>query len=465
MQVRVSFVITLATLTMACGDTGPDCDSEWLARALAGAAPGDRVAVGACRIAGTFVVPTGVTLEGAGIDATILAGDGTAATVELAPGTTAQPTRLTGMRVESDAFAGVLVRGMGDGAVELSALHVEVRRGIGVGIEGVAAATVREVLVSGGVTASVPPDMVRPDQVATHGLILIDLARAELAGVTVEEVGLFGILVLGRTPTAVEWSDGAIRRVQGTGVMADGGSLTMRRVHVEDPIAGLGLVPGYGGVFAGGAQVATEDLEVRDSVFVGLLHSGAGGSHSRLALLDGADVAFWAQDSENVTLLEPVMVGNAVSAITLVGVTGARVTDAAMVSGTQVRTRFIGTGPVPFGDGIHVLGSTGVELDRLSVSGNGRAQVLVDLTGGTASDVSLGAITVDGTGEEYGVVVQGAPTPADYEAGVSRLGATAANDAARTGPLAVLPGAAASDLPDTSVERAMGLAGIVMPAD
>ena len=47
-------------------DDGPFCSAAALAEALAAASAGETVRVGACRLAGSFTVPAGVTLAGEG---------------------------------------------------------------------------------------------------------------------------------------------------------------------------------------------------------------------------------------------------------------------------------------------------------------------------------------------------------------------------------------------------------------
>ena len=88
MKVLKIFTVTLALLVAAasaCSDES-SCDPATLAVSLDRAQPGDTVEVGACRFEGTFVVPPGVTLQGAGRGETTLVTEGDGPALKLLSG-------------------------------------------------------------------------------------------------------------------------------------------------------------------------------------------------------------------------------------------------------------------------------------------------------------------------------------------------------------------------------------------
>lgn len=88
-------VILAAT---GCADDGY-CDALELRGALSRAYTGDQIRVGVCRVSGSFTVPAGVTLRGAGTDQSILASEGTDPVVRLQPGEL--PSVVTDLSIEN----------------------------------------------------------------------------------------------------------------------------------------------------------------------------------------------------------------------------------------------------------------------------------------------------------------------------------------------------------------------------
>src|SRR6185295_4624876 len=95
----------------SCGGGGPICDGAALTSALASAAPGSTVNVGACRVMGRFSIPAGVTLHGQGTMLSTIASSGTALVVE------GDGVTIEGLSIEN---------GTGHGIVAVSHDHVTV---------------------------------------------------------------------------------------------------------------------------------------------------------------------------------------------------------------------------------------------------------------------------------------------------------------------------------------------------
>ena len=116
------------------------------------------------------------------------------------------------------------------------------------------------------------------------------------------------------------------------------------------------------------------------------------------------------------------------------------------------------TRSVEVGDGIQLVGTTqAVTLEDITLSGNARVGVLVDLDGGTMDSFSMAGVSVDGVDDALGAIAQGGTLSAGWDDGVTRQGATAANDAAFSDVLDVVSIVDPSDLPPAADLAAQGL--------
>lgn len=447
---RVLLVAVLLT-AWGCSDEGghasSSCDPGEVQAALAAAGDGDTVRIGACRLAASIEVPAGVTLEGAGMDDTVVVGEvGTVAvTVHAGEGTTVR-----NLSIESDGTAGLVADGSGGAALE----HVRVTatRGIAIGAEGLDDLTLTNVALEGPVDAANASSYLSPissADVATHGLVLVRVGAATLSDVTASGFASFGALFV---ESNITWSGGGAPSNLGTGLMAWDGVVTLTGLDLSGTFEGLQLLPAYGGVFAGGADVDSTSLRVSDSEGYGLLHSEATARHIDLTARNNDLAAVWLQNCDGFELsgAGTGLVGNGLAGVVAVDSSDVTIRHA-HVDATVTRTVIVGeTGSVEVGDGIQLVGTVqGVTLEDLTLSSNARVGILMDLAGGDPEDFAMSGVSVDGSGEQLGVVAQGGTFAAGWDDGVTRQGATAANDAALAGDLDIVGIVGPSDLPPT----------------
>ena len=458
-------LLLAATLLVGACTSGDDdavasCDPDELQAALSNAADGDTVRIGTCRLTVSLTVPAGVTLEGAGVDDSVLVGpDGEVAlTVEPAAG----GTFVRNLSVESAGPAAVLVEGAGSATIE----HVQIvaSRGIGLGVEGLDDLILTNVSLRGPVDAAnasgyLPP--VSSEDVATHGLVIVGVGAATLNDVDSSGYAQFGALIV---DSAITWSGGGTSENLGTGLMTWGGSATLTSLDLSGTFEGLQLIPAYGGVFAGGADVDTTSLHVSDSEGYGLLHSESTARHIDLTARNNDLAAVWLQNCSRFELsgAGSGLVGNGLAGIVAVDSSDVTIRHA-HVDATVTRTMIVAeTGSVQVGDGIQLVGTTdNVTLENLTLSGNARVGLLVDFAGGTLDSLSMADVSVDGSGEALGAIAQGGTLRAGWDDGVMRQGATAANDAALADDLDVVGIVDPSDLPTAAALADQGLAALL----
>jgi len=399
----------LALGLTACGDdaAGVPCDS--LAAELAAAAPGETVRVGACRAAGDLSVPDGVTLAGAGADATVVEGSVT----------------------------------LGDGAA-LESLSVRPAAGAAVSASG---GTVRldAVRLAGSVTpenATEVPPMPSSDAYPTHGLFL-DSTMATLTDVSVSGFAGFGVLAL---DSDLSWSGGSASANLAVGLMTVGGRADLDGVELCRTLQGVQPLPAYAAVFSAGTEVTTTGVTACDNEGFGILQDDADVAHVDLVGSGNSEPALWAQRSPSFELTgdATVLSGNRIAGVVLVQTPMATIRDAQIDDGELARRIITGLGDVEAGDGIHVVADTtaSTRIQNVSLTGNQRVGVLIDLgDGGTVDPATLADLTVEATGEAYGVIAQTptGPIPSGgWDDSVTRLGDAVANDPAFTGRLDVV---------------------------
>lgn len=455
----VRVLLVLASFLAACGDDDPQpaCDAGTLADRLGGAAAGDTVEVGACRIEGSFEVPAGVTLTGAGRDATVLVGSEGQVALTLLPGPGESTTVASDLTVESGGRVGLLAQGEGRFLIER--VTVTARRGVAAAVTDARWLVLREVDLEGPVDAELAVTLDQPDpaEVATHGLVVVASPETVLEDVSVRGFALVGALLYGTSGT---WTRGEITENLGLGIAQYGGALAVQDVSVTHTLQGVRLEPSFAMVLADGADLDSTGLVVDDNETYGILQAAATARHLDLLARHNGDAAMWIQDVGSLVIQGGSFEENSFAGIVAVDSTGIDVQDLS-ITGTVLATAvFDGTGRVEVGDGIQLVGSTdGVSLDGVTLSENQRAGVLVDLDGGTGSGISLTGVTVDGTDGQYGVIAQGG-TPADgWDEGVTRLGATLANDEAFLEGASTLGLAGTTQVPVTEEDQLRGLIG------
>jgi hypothetical protein len=461
---RQSLLFAASLLVCGCSSEGDDgvaaCDPGALEAALSGAAEGDTVRIGACRVTASVTVPAGVTLEGEGVGESVLVGPEGEIPLTVQPA--AEGTFVRNLRVESDGPAGVLLEGAGSVALE----HVEIvaSRGIGLGAEGLDELALTNVSLRGPVDAESASRIlspVSPEEIATHGLVIVGVGAARLDDVDSSGYAQFGALVVDSTIT---WAGGGAPANLGTGLMTWGGAATLTSLDLSGTFQGLQLVPAYGGVFAGGADVDTTSLRVSDSEGYGLLHSEATARHIDLTAHNNNLAALWLQRCSSFELsgAGSGLVGNGLAGIVAVDSSDVTIRHA-HVDATVTRTAIVGeAGRVEVGDGVQLVGTTrNVTLEDLTLSGNARVGILVDLAGGAFDGFSMSRVSVDGADDALGAVAQGGTPEPGWDDGVTRQGATAVNDAALADELGIVGIVGPSDIPAATAVADQGLAALI----
>ncbi|MBI5487946.1 MAG: hypothetical protein HY905_11485 [Deltaproteobacteria bacterium] len=425
----------------ASGDGGVTCDAAELGRRLEQARAGETVTIGACRVAGTFEVPAGVTLAGQG-EATVLEtpGDAFRPVLTLRTGRGAT-TRVTDLRIESASNYGIAAIG-GGGAIEADRVTVVATRGVAIGVERTASLKLTTVELEGPFAAggTTRPEEARPESMATHGLVVVRGGRAELDGVRVRGFAGFGVVLVGTTTV---WTGGGAPDNLGVGLAVSAGDTTLAGVDLSrshwlgGPLIGEpgggedGLPPSFGGVFVDGAIVHSTDLVVSGGEGFGLVHDGGTVRHERLAAHGNGRAGLWAQGTQSleVTGAGTSLRGNRYAGIVVVDPVSLTIRDAAVET---TRWGCLDCGALAerrAADGIQVVRpQAGATLADLVLHDNARIGLLLDLGGGTMDGVSISGIDVYGTGEELGAVAQNGEVAGAWDAGITRGGGTGLTD-------------------------------------
>ncbi|MBI5502073.1 MAG: hypothetical protein HY907_17655 [Deltaproteobacteria bacterium] len=457
-------------------DTSIPCDAVELARRLEQALSGDTVRAGPCRIAGTFVVPAGVTLSGMG-DMTVLTTPGDDSrpvlTLRTMRGAT---TRVTDLRVESASNYGIVAVG-GGGAVEADRVTVAATRGVAVGVERIASLKLTTVELEGPFAAggTIRPADARPESTATHGLVVLRGGRAELDGVRARGFAGFGAVLVATTAI---WSGGGAPDNLGVALAVSAGDTTLTGIDLSKshwlggPLIGGPdgntdqTPPSFGGVFVDGAIVHSTDLVVSGGEGFGLVHDGGTARHERPAAHGNGRAALWAQGMQSfeVSGTGTALRGNRYAGIVVVDPVTLTIRDAVVES---TRWGCLDCGALAerrAADGIQVVRPlAGATFADLVLHDNRRIGLLLDLGGGTMDGVSLTGIDVYGTGEELGALAQNGTVPAAWDADITRGGETGITDYDPREILTVAGRIAIRTLPAVGDLDRTGLRGLIDP--
>jgi hypothetical protein len=462
LTLTASFLYLVATLG-GCGGDGTISSSEDLRSVLASAAPGERVCLEAGIYEGSFDVPAGVELCGAGAGVTRIVGPSDLPTLRVAPGV-GSPTRITGVTVESTHDFGILAIGAGD--VEIAGVVVRVpERGAGIGVERLTTLRITDVDVTGPVTAAsadgIPLDM-DVTLAPAYGVVAVSVMSIEGDTVRVSGFAHFGVLSVSSNLTLL---NSRIEENLGTGLFVHGGSADLTGVAVDTALQGTRLIPPYNAVFAGMADVSTTAFEVTGSEGYGVLQSEATATHTDLLAENNAEAALWVQQSGGLVVDGAMIRDNRLAGIVALESSGIDLSQVT-IEGTALRTRVIATMPVEVGDGVQLLGSTtGVTLESLGLVNNARVGVLLDLDGGMFDGIDIRSVDVDGTGGQLGAIAQNGVIPPGWDDNVMRSPVIDANDSGFSGTLATVGIVGPSDMPAVDAVLMSGLAGIVGPSD
>lgn len=423
---RLLSALSLAAVIAGCSEShvGAFCDPDGLTAALAGASAGDEVEVGACRVEGSFDVPAGVTLFGQGIGVSTLVGLTDDAVVDVTAGETATVVR--DLSIES-LTTGVRVREEGDARVER--VDVDAIRGVGLSAHDVTGLAVTDVVLHGPVTRENAGDVPQPPEprlTATTGIVLLD-AVAQLTSVDVRGFAAWGATLFYSETT---WTGGHVAPNLGVGLWVNGGRATLEDVEIRETMQGASIVPSLTLLAMCDATVSSTRLSLQDNDGPGMLVIGASGHHADLVVRDGDDAGIILQGAADFELAGAEIVGNVLGGVLSRASTDVTLRDV-RVEHTRLGSIVTGAGVTEMGDGIQLSASTNVRLERVVLVDNERVGLLVDLGGVQGAGLALEDVEVTASGEAFGAVMQNGEVPDGWDEGVVRMGAAAANDAAR----------------------------------
>lgn len=441
---RRALVGALAALSTACGDSGI-CGRAELEAALAAAAPGDTVLVGACVIEGSFVLPDEVTL--AGQEESVLRST-TAEPVVSTDGSVGATLR--DLRVEVQ-HGGVGIRAVGGGTLHLEDVTVDVTRGIAVGIRA-SGAEVHGLSIVGPIDeTNADFASLEPADTGAFGLVGAELGAHEISLERFHAEG-FSVAAVSLAEGTLSWvgaeSGADVEATRGVGVALFGTEATLDSVAIDGMLSGFSL-PGLGlTVSSLGGRTATLDasgLAVTDGAGYGLFS-------------DGADVVLRDATFADLGLAGARLQGGTFDATDLVAERnrGAGVMAINTVSVSIERARldaqlthvFSISAVVSYriGDGIDVLRDPestvpGPPLDLrladVTMTNNERAGLLLDAADGLAS-VDLVRVEVTAMAAGFGAVKQRTPLPIGWDSMVVRSPEAVANDLGFPGMIDVL---------------------------
>jgi len=256
----------------------------------------------------------------------------------------------------------------------------------------------------------------------------------------------------------------------GTGLMVYRGTATLEGLDVTGTMDADRSMNAYGALFAGDdtteAQVASSGLRVSDGDDYGMLQQHAIGVHTDLAASGNGAAGVWVQHCSSFELSGSgtSIAGNAFAGV--VGMDTARmVLQDARIETTLKLEHTVSEGDYePVGDGIHAVSSGGtLEVRNVTLAGNERVGMLLELRGGTTDSVTVEGVTVSGVGEEFGVVAQGGTVVGGWDTGVSRDDVTRRNDETPPAALGTMPLVDPGEMPAAADVAGSGLIEIIDP--
>jgi len=414
------------------------CDVDSLRAALASARPGDVVRVGDCRVTGPLDVPDGVTLVGSGeTRSVIVAADDGALVVH--GGATDPRVTCLGVAVAT-GVAGV--RATGPGAVVLDDLDFEVERGVGIDVRDLDSLSISGVTLVGSITRDTVMSAPTSPTAMNSASVGVSISNVAAATVTSLDVTGFADIAAVVSESGSAWSAITIHESLGTELAVSGGTTTLDDVAVSDAFQGARLLPAYGVAIVSMATIRTSGLTVERSGGYGVLQDSATAEHDGLSVSDASEAGLWVQRSPAVTITGSTIAGSGGAGIALVGVDLATVTDSS-VTGTRLRTRVCETRAGDVGDGLQIREAPGADIERVMLSDNERVGLVVQLPSDPAEGPRFTAVTVSGTGEQRGALAVDhrgvVVSPDGWDVGITRGGATVANDASALGSLMAPP--------------------------
>lgn len=473
-EVPLSFRTTLLGAALAllpgCGDlaagelaaTGKEyCDAASLSGALSQARPGDVVTVGKCEVSGSFEVPEGVTLTGLGQEESSILGDAASAAVKLAPGAV-----LSSLTIHSQAVAGVLATGAGTGNVTVHQVSVDAKLGIGLGAERLEQLLLTDVTLTGQVTPDTRGSFsveLTPAEATTHGLVLVDVAKADLTHVATNGWSGFGALLVG---SGAAWTGGNASDNLGAGVVAIDGALVLDGVEISRTMKDKSGLPAFGALLASGALMTGQPPEGP---------TGVDATLTGVSVLDGEGIGVMYAGGSLLDATDVTATGNQFVGLMAVESSGITLTRG-QYGGTRKVALPIGEAGADLeaGDGIQLLRSQEISFTDVTIAGNERGGLLVDIgelevaaAGMSWANVAVsnnpafgaicqgmvnGAMEVWGPGQAGGYV---------WDEGILRDSNSSSIDEGFMSPLVVLGVIDPNDMPSPVGVIEQGLSGLI----
>jgi len=383
------------------------CDRGAIVAALAAASTGDVVEIRDCEVAGPLLIPAGVSLRGSGADASGVYGQGILITMQ--PGSEESPTRVADLLLRSDGDAGI--RAEGDGHVALENLAIDVREGIGVGLDGVSA-TISGTSITGEVTEENAANLwgktssaSKPwDVTTTHAVIAL---RSSLDIVDSVIDGFLGAGLLA-AESSVAMSTTSFHGNLGHGIHLFACEATLADVVVQDTYAG-GMAPELVSavLVESGSVVTTDRLLIERGDGSGLYEIGSTGTHRNLQVREQALGGYWIANAESPTSVGGAaseFVDNALAGVVILNSASVTIADA-RIAGTTLATATIEGGmfahlegmEVTAAHGIHAVNSApGLRLQDLFLEDNQALGIFLDYGGAPWSKQALSRVVIDG---------------------------------------------------------------------
>lgn len=429
MRTSPGVVLVAAVLVVACGGGGGtgekvcgDAACLWQAldefTARDGGTTTIRLEPGSFE--GTFEIPGGVTLVGAGPSSELAwTGEGPAVVV---PGSAGE-TVLRDLGIRAGAGGGILAgpkQGAAPGGLTLQGVTVDVTGRIGVAARNMACFRAEDLELVGNVTeqdeGGIGQDASK-ERWAISGLAIWNVGQADLTDIDVHGFALSGVEI--NASTAM-WDGGELRALVGSAVHVSGGAeATVQNLLIHDIWDGQTRY-GYGLVASEAAHLVTGGVTIHDNEQAGILVHEATGEFDGLDVRGNQGRGVWIQHCHGDGTVRAVTVRNATLADNLgvaFGVFQSR--DILLEDGRLDSTRkqpmrlYIDQGTEDIGDGIEVVASTELTFKRLTLDSNARAGVVVD---GRNVDgdvqVSFDDVTISGNGERGFAVQHGEATGA-----------------------------------------------------
>jgi len=443
---RATKVLLLAVLAISCQSPGIAgvCSADALSMALASAAPGDHVSIGACTIRGNFAVPAGVTLVGGGPTSIVASGGAMAPVLDVTTGSST--TTIASLTIES-SMGQLGIRASGGGMLAVHDVVVSVTRGLGIGARD-GALTISHSQLTGPLdatnAASAPTD---PSQTGTWGLVgsgaTLSLDDVRFSGFAVGAIAVEG--------GSLDWTDddtlADLDASRGVGIALFGAHATLTGVELGGMLSGIAM-PGVAVVAIPGAGGARTALALTDTTIAHGAGYGVFASNTDVTLTHASvtGVGLVGLQLQGCTLVATQLTlhANGGAGLALLD-SGTVQIDGGTISAQSTVALPIDAGTSRVADGIAIrrtstsTGAIDVALSNVHLDDNPRVGLLIDAAGTAPMRLTLTNVETSATDAgALGVVAQRTMLPAGWDSGVRRTGMTVANDAAFSGMIDVI---------------------------